>query len=289
MNRLLTVLSRIISLSSIAVMFLLMEGCQKEDQPLPVLTKLTAGEWKEYYWDQEDVIITNQSDWTGIVTQLNTTLKISGNPEIVETTIDFNKYQVLLVFDGIKGSAGYSVDVTNVAEDDANITVSVLHDGPVNPSVKEATQSFVIVKIPNRKKPVVVDHKSVFPRIYPYSIGRGAMNNTFISREDMVITNQEDWTELLTKMNYGSAIDLLTYYPVIDFDKFMIVASFEKRDCSYPCSSSVFCDITDVIEMEANILVTAQNLWVTLAEGYPQPYHIVKIPKSNKPVVFEHK
>lgn len=289
MNKLLTVLCRTFSVCSIAIIFTLIEGCQKEDEPRPVLTKLTAGEWKEYYWDQEDAIITNQSDWTGIVTQLNNTLKISGNPEIEETTIDFNKYQVLMVFDGIKGSAGYSVDVTNVAEDDATITVSVLHDGPVNPSVKEVTQSFVIVKIPNRNKPVVFDHKSVFPRIYPYSIGRGAMNNPYIFREDMVITNQQDWADLLTKMNYGVAIDLLTYYPVIDFDKFMIVASFEKRDCSYPCSSSVFSDITDVMEMEAKILVTVQNLWVTLMEGYPQPYHIVKIPKSNKPVVFEHK
>jgi hypothetical protein len=47
-------------------------------------------------------------------------------------------------------------------------------------------------------------------------------------------------------------------------------------------------DITNITEFETNIIVTVENLQTgNTFSVVTQPYHIVKIPKATKPIVFE--
>lgn len=72
------------------------------------------------------------------------------------TTIDFNKYQIIAVFDNIKTTGGYSIDITSVVENRNNIVVTIkrLLTGD-NSTVM--TQPFHIVKIPKTTKPIVFE------------------------------------------------------------------------------------------------------------------------------------
>lgn len=72
----------------------------------------------------------------------------------------------------------------------------------------------------------------------------------------------------------------------IDFTNFQIIAVFDNIKLQGGHS----IDITKISENENNIVVTIQNLLPGgINSVITQPFHIVKIPKSTKPVVFEHR
>jgi len=273
-----------------SMIIILATGCQNND-PVPfdwTPTLLGKGDLKVIIGFQDTWIITkqNQSEWNNSwVNTLN-----SQNIGVLETNIDWDKYQILILVDGLKGSVGYGIEITSVTENETNLAITVEHTSPSLSNQKEVTQPYCIVKLPISSKPIVFEHKSPSPYIYPSLIGRGILKgNGGIPKQDITITNQTDWINLLTQMNLDVDINLIEYYPKIDFEKFIVIATFEKFDCVYPGCPNRYIDITDIIENETNIGVIVQNLFVVLGEGYPQPFHIVQIPKTNKPIVFEHK
>lgn len=87
------------------------------------------------------------------------------------------------------------------------------------------------------------------------------------------------------------AIGLGNYYTennfeetTIDFANFTVIAVFDQVHGNGGHS----IDITNITEYENNIVVTVENLQTgnTSSVG-TQPYHIVKIPRNPKPIVFE--
>jgi hypothetical protein len=118
--------------------------------------------------------------------------------------------------------------------------------------------------------------------ITPVLIGKGSLFYNFYDRQNMVITNNSDWQTLLT--NFNSVNDGITSTfseTNIDFNNFEIIIAIDVKN------SSTTIDITNVIENENNITVTVQNLILGISGDVANPFHIVKIPKSNKPVVFQ--
>ncbi|HMR55203.1 MAG TPA: hypothetical protein PKD34_01255 [Candidatus Doudnabacteria bacterium] len=111
-------------------------------------------------------------------------------------------------------------------------------------------------------------------------------NNTLFEKENFVIDNQEDWNSLLEKMNDNSSINFLEFSSSVDFNNYLALASFDKFDCTYPSCNTITYDITVIHESEEAITITVQNLLTIATEGYPQPFHIVKISKTEKPVQF---
>jgi len=67
----------------------------------------------------------------------------------------------------------------------------------------------------------------------------------------------------------------------IDFDKYMIIAIFVGMGANI-----IIVEITSIIENETNITVLKQEI-ETISSVVTQPYHIVKIPISDKTIVFE--
>lgn len=284
-------LKHFLTFQTLIALFILASSCKNNDAPIPTKLSLIAkGSLLGFISNQEDRSISNQSDWTNFINDYNDSFETYGGHVITETTIDFSRYQVIVVFDGIKGETGYSIDIIGFEEREDQVIVEVKHTVQKKIDTEMVTQSYCITKIPKFDKPLVFDHKAISPNIYPNLIGKGATEgNESLIKQDIVITNSEHWDSLREKMNETATVDFLTLYPDIDFSQFMVIASFEKFDCEYPACSSITVDITDVVENETNITVTIQNLLVSVIPGYSQPFHIVYIPRSTKDIVFEHK
>jgi hypothetical protein len=136
------------------------------------------------------------------------------------------------------------------------------------------------------------------PTPYPVTItstliGKGDLNGSEgVLEENTVINNEINWNNLKNQIDAQYiAIGLGNYYTennfeetTIDFDNFTVIAIFDQIYGNGGHS----IDITDITENENNIIVTAENLQPgNVSSVMTQPFHIVKIPKATKPIVFE--
>lgn len=115
-------------------------------------------------------------------------------------------------------------------------------------------------------------------------IGKGALfgnGSEGIAQSNIVIDNTTDWQNLIDQMNSFSNISNSFTETSIDFNSYAIITVFlEIKPTSWEVS------ITNITENETNISVSVQetemdNTVIT------QPFHIVKIPITNKPIEFE--
>src|SRR5690606_17474549 len=113
------------------------------------------------------------------------------------------------------------------------------------------------------------------------TIGQGVTTSLMtIEQQNMVITNQTDWNQLLE--SFPEEIEISE--TDIDFNTFQVIVSIDEERAH----TGHWLTITDIIENENNITVTILNgEYDSGYEALSRPYHIVKIPKSDKPVVFE--
>lgn len=117
----------------------------------------------------------------------------------------------------------------------------------------------------------------------PQEIAQGWLSyNEVFSNENIVITSSSQWEELLSEMESVNEGITNTFTETdIDFNSYEVLASFQVKN------STTTVDITAVTENENNITVTVKNLQQGLTQDVAVPFHIVKIQKSDKPVVFE--
>ncbi len=129
--------------------------------------------------------------------------------------------------------------------------------------------------------------------INPSLVGKGNLNGSEgVNQQNAIITNETDWHNLKTIIDSQYiAIGEGNYYTynnfaetTIDFTNFTVIAVFDQVYGNGGHS----IDITNITEYENNIVVTVENLLTGNASSViTQPYHIVKIPKTTKPIVFE--
>lgn len=100
---------------------------------------------------QSNLLINNQIDWQNLIDQMNSVNNISNN--FTENTIDFDSYSIVAIFLEIKPT-GWEVSITNITENETNISVSILESKMDNTVI---TQPFHIVKIPKTNKEIVVE------------------------------------------------------------------------------------------------------------------------------------
>ncbi|HEY0092517.1 MAG TPA: hypothetical protein VGB43_08535 [Flavobacterium sp.] len=111
--------------------------------------------------------------------------------------------------------------------------------------------------------------------------GNGQEN---ISKQNFVIRNQSQWNGLLEKMDsvFNSSNGFTE--TDIDFDSFIVIAVFDEVFESGVRN----IEITEITEYESNVVVKVVSTQMLGTSNQPiQPYHIVKIPKILKDVVFE--
>ena len=115
--------------------------------------------------------------------------------------------------------------------------------------------------------------------ITPVLIGKGFTYDT-VTPGNLVINNQSDWATFLTTMSSVSSTFVNTN---VDFNIYEVIAIVDSQRGSTGYS----VNIDSIIENESNITVEYSLL---VQDGFidmVQPYHIVRIPKINKPVIFQ--
>lgn len=98
-------------------------------------------------------IITNELDWQNLILQMDSNNNVSSN--FSETTIDFDEFIIIAIFDQTRGSGGNSIFITQIKEYERNIVVSIesLQNG-INAVI---TQPFYIAKIPKSDKQIIFE------------------------------------------------------------------------------------------------------------------------------------
>ncbi len=118
-------------------------------------------------------------------------------------------------------------------------------------------------------------------------IGKGALYGNGaegITQSNLVITINTDWQNLMNQMNSVNNVTDNFTETNIDFGTYEIIAVF---DIIRP-HNNFDITITDVIENTNNIVITISE--TSNDNGYTimnQPFHIIKIPFSNKPIIFD--
>jgi len=103
-------------------------------------------------------------------------------------------------------------------------------------------------------------------------------------KENLVIKDQQTWTSLIGKMAFLS--DTNSYFPdaIIDFKKYQVIVVIDEVR-QYGGYS---IDITKITQNNNSIFVTVEQLQPGgINAVITQPFHIVKISKTGKKVVFK--
>ena len=119
--------------------------------------------------------------------------------------------------------------------------------------------------------------------ITPVLIGKSSISNPEPPLQNTLIINQMQWNQLLASLNAVNNVSINFTETNVDFNNYDVIAVF--RNPILNSTSSI--DITNVTENQTNRIVTVQKLRDGISADVAQPFHIVKIPKSTKPVVFQ--
>ncbi len=109
--------------------------------------------------------------------------------------------------------------------------------------------------------------------------GNGSEN---IIQQNLILSNPNSWNQLIVQIDNINITDNFTEID-IDFSEYLVIAIFDEIKSNGGHS----IDITRVTEFEDKISVQIKNILqgdATLV--ITQPYHIVKIPRSNKLIIF---
>lgn len=104
-----------------------------------------------------------------------------------------------------------------------------------------------------------------------------------IKAQNSIITDESDWQDLMAKMNSLNKVSDGFSESKIDFSKYTIIAAFDE------------VKTTGGHSLELNITPNSENIKVNVISKSPdgmatdvmtQPYYIVKITKSDLPIIF---
>lgn len=104
-----------------------------------------------------------------------------------------------------------------------------------------------------------------------------------IAETKVVITDIQAWNAFITKISVVNEESKYFIDTNIDFTKFQIIAVIDQKYLN----GGHTIDITKIAENKNNIYVKVEKLHTgNIATVLTQPYHIVKIAKSSKKVIF---
>ncbi len=128
------------------------------------------------------------------------------------------------------------------------------------------------------------DETFISQTITPVLIAKGSlMGSENIAPQNVVFYNRIDW---LNTINLIDQFRLARFTETnnVDFDRYQIIAVFDKV-YGNPTNQ---VNISSIVENSNNFIVTVQIIYQpSIASVMDQKFHIVKIPKSNKPVIFQ--
>ena len=102
---------------------------------------------------QLNAVISNTEDWETLMNQMNSVNNVTD--DFTETTIDFDNYVIIAVFDQIYSYGGNSIEITNVQENNNEIIISIDDSQQTEGIYPVMEQPFDIVKIAKIDKTIV--------------------------------------------------------------------------------------------------------------------------------------
>lgn len=106
---------------------------------------------------------------------------------------------------------------------------------------------------------------------------------TYVTPQNSVIKTTAEWNSFLTQVDANTNVSGGFTETNIDFNQFMVIAVVDQVRNNGGHS----IDIMTAIENSQNITIDVEKLLNgNAATVITQPYHIVKIQKSTKPVIF---
>ncbi|WBV61382.1 protease complex subunit PrcB family protein [Chryseobacterium camelliae] len=146
-----------ILLLTVAISALFIMSCQENEEnstaSIPINSQLIGkGSISSHSMPQQNIAITNTTQWNTFLTALDSTYNVSGS--FTEINIDFNQYMLIVAFDQVYNNGGHSIDIVAIDESSQSINVDVekLLQGNTTSVI---TQPYHIVKIPKIAKPIV--------------------------------------------------------------------------------------------------------------------------------------
>ncbi|GAB5564753.1 MAG: hypothetical protein Wins2KO_18160 [Winogradskyella sp.] len=101
---------------------------------------------------KQNLIISNASDWKTLIQKLDQVNKVSDS--FSETEIDFEKYNVIAIFDKVKNTGGHSIAL-EISKSTEHIIVNVSFNSPQDMATTVMTQPYIIVKIEKSELPII--------------------------------------------------------------------------------------------------------------------------------------
>lgn len=128
------------------------------------------------------------------------------------------------------------------------------------------------------KKEVVYVPKVIEPKL----IGKSHIFSPVYPKTNLVIETDSVWQSLLATFDSSHYYNLSDSFTTtnIDFSTKIVIATIDYN----LIPSSI--DITSIIEDVDTIFVNVEVLQQGFLGAFYNPFHIVSIPKSNKPIVF---
>ncbi|PZR19536.1 MAG: hypothetical protein DI539_13655 [Flavobacterium psychrophilum] len=107
-----------------------------------------------------------------------------------------------------------------------------------------------------------------------------------INESNLVINDNAAWQDLLGQMTTVNDLPFGFGDPNVDFSQWTVIATFDKVQMS----GGFAIDVVSVTEENGGVVVDVEKTGGgsgAEATVITQPFHIVKIPKTNLPVTFE--
>ena len=128
------------------------------------------------------------------------------------------------------------------------------------------------------------DVSPTIKNVYFSTIANGDAGAYGFTESNVIIKDNVIWTDLKNQMNPHN-LGLNNFSETnIDFNCYQIIAVFDKL---YPYLGHEI-NITKIIENNSHLIISIEKKHTpTLLPATVQPYHIVKIKKTDKNIVFE--
>jgi hypothetical protein len=210
---------------------------------------------------RQNLVITSNEEWNDLITAMNAVNNVTES--FTETEIDFSRYRIIAVFDGVKPNGGWSIDIKDITDYKDSIVVTYTNFKSGN-LTNVTTQPYHIVKIAVAEKEIVFKGDCDEDDIeYPIEIsfeeytldGTSCQwtnfnyDYTVFNSGKMLIVNSNEELE-----NYINCSD----YPEINFDKYSLIIAWGVANNS-------------IGNIEKQLMQTGDsqyNLSVTIELGY---------------------
>lgn len=101
--------------------------------------------------EKSNLVINDTDSWNELISKMDAVNDVSGS--FNETDVDFDQYQIIAVFDEIRSTGGYTIDVVEITENETKLKVITECLGEGN-ATTVITQPFQIVKLSKTDKTV---------------------------------------------------------------------------------------------------------------------------------------